>query len=243
MFTRLTEELLILALDTRKGRVAWSASAALPFGLRGAILAELLLDDHIETDEENKVFVKATWPTKDDILEEALTQMRHSKKNRSLHHWLSTFIHSISNLEDRVFERLVIKGVLRRKESRFLGMFPLSTYPLQNPAVKEEMRLRLRTAALGGHGPEVRTLMLFGLADACNLTDGIFSAEERKQARKRLKGITADPGLGSIAFDVMYTVTASAAAEVIITTGAAAGSNQASSYYLPSQNLIKPKLI
>jgi golgi phosphoprotein 3 len=53
----IAEELLLLALDDEKGTTQWSGTGALPFGLAGALLAELVLrgkmtlgDKQCETD-------------------------------------------------------------------------------------------------------------------------------------------------------------------------------------------------
>ena len=223
MFNTLAEELLLLALDSRKGRVPCTASAALPFGLAGAILAELLQCDSLQIDQSDRVFVKDGSPVGDDILDAALVQLHQPGEGRGFRYWLSALLYGMDDLESRLLGGLVRKGILRKEEYRFLGMFPLSTYPAENPALKEEVGSRLRTAALGDDRPDVRTLALLGLADACNLTGDIFSREERRRARKRLKEITGEKALGSLFFEVMYTAASSAAAAVIAGPPAAIG--------------------
>jgi len=42
------EELLLLALDDEKGKIIFSSSSALPYGLRGALLLELALVKKID---------------------------------------------------------------------------------------------------------------------------------------------------------------------------------------------------
>ena len=44
----LMEELLLLALDDEKGKIIFSSSSALPYGLRGALLFELALVKKID---------------------------------------------------------------------------------------------------------------------------------------------------------------------------------------------------
>jgi len=44
----LMEELLLLALDDEKGKIIFSSSSALPYGLRGALLLELALVKKID---------------------------------------------------------------------------------------------------------------------------------------------------------------------------------------------------
>jgi len=208
----LAEELLLLALDNKKGTVSCTASVGLPFGLAGALLAELLLYKKIQTDETDRVFVQDLSPVGDGILDGALTQFHRSREGRGLSYWLAALSYAMDDLESRLLGRLVRKGVLRKQENRFLGMFPLSTYPTRNPAVKEEICGRLRAAAFGGDRTGMRSLVLLGLAEACSLTAGIFSGEERRQARKRLKEITGDKALAKLFLDVSCTAASSAAA-------------------------------
>src|ERR671937_589742 len=98
----LAEELLLLALDNKKGRVPCEASAGLPFGVAGALLAELLLYNSIETDETGSVFVKVGSPVGDDILDKTLMQLHRSKEGRGLSYWLSALIYGMDDLEGRL---------------------------------------------------------------------------------------------------------------------------------------------
>jgi len=208
----LAEELLLLALDNKKGRVPCTVLGVLPFGLAGALLAELLLYNSIQTDGKDRVLVRNTSPVGDDLLDGALTQLHRSREGRGLSYWLAALSYGMDDLESRLLGRLVRKGVLRKQEKRFLGMFPLSTYPTRNSAVKEEICTSLRAAAFGGDRTDVRSLVLLGLAEACSLTAGLFSGEERRQVRKLLKEITSDQALAKLYLDVSCNATSSAAA-------------------------------
>jgi golgi phosphoprotein 3 len=223
MIAMLAEELFLLALDNGKGRVPCTVSAALPFGLAGAILAELIEYDSLQIDQSDIVFVKDGSPIGDDILDAALVQLSQSGEGRGFRYWLSALLYRMDDLENRLLGRLVRKGILRKEAYHFLGMFSLSTYRVKNPALKAEVGLRLRIAGLGDYRPDGRGLALLGLAEACNLTGDIFSRDERRRARERLKDTTGDKALGKLFFEVMYTAASSAAAAVIASSPAAVG--------------------
>ncbi len=67
----LMEELLLLALDDEKGKIIFSSSSALPYGLRGALLLELTLANKIDIVNKKLVVIDNT-PTNNPLLNSAL---------------------------------------------------------------------------------------------------------------------------------------------------------------------------
>ena len=77
----LAEQLLLIATDDRKGSVLFDASAALPYGLAGAVLLELLLAGKL-TWMEGTLHVQDACATVDAVHDEALTLIAAARKPR-----------------------------------------------------------------------------------------------------------------------------------------------------------------
>jgi golgi phosphoprotein 3 len=220
MFT-LAEELLLLALEDGKGTVISSAAATLPFGLAGAILAELILRDRIQPDRNDRLSVEDASSTGDDILNDALAQLGRSKEEKSLGYWVSALTYSIPDLEDRLLSRLVEKGILANEEYPHSTGLPLCHPWVQNSNIKQETRQYLRSVALDGTAPIARTTVLLSLTEACHLIGEILSPEERRHAKNRLQEVIGDEAVGKIVSDAVFKTTSRAGAAIIALAAAA----------------------
>ena len=208
----LPEELLLLALRDREGSVVSSASQALPFGLAGAVLLELSLQDRIVL-EGGKFIVRNTTPTGNDIFDEALAKIRASKKTHKPSYWVSK-LSGLRKLKDRLLDRLAMQGILRREAHKVLWVFPTQRYPTLSGGPEMKRRELIRSAILHRVEPDERTGILISLVSACNLVNEIFSKEERKAAQKRVKEIAQGEAVGKAVSDAVAGVRAAVAAGI-----------------------------
>lgn len=211
----LAEELLLLALHDEKGTVLSSASTALKYGLSGAILMELTLNRRLHTDEKNLVVVDAA-STGDDVLDEALTKIRESKRNRNAKYWVNKLSKGITDLKGRLLNRLVHKGILRREEHRILWVIPSQRYPTKDAKMEQGVREHIRAVILDGKMPDSRMTMLISLIKACNLVNELFSRKERKIARKRIKEIAESDLIAKMISDTIAGIQAAITAAVAL---------------------------
>ncbi len=202
----LPEELLLLALRDKKGTVVSSASLALTYGLAGAILLELTILDKIVL-EGDKFIVKDATPTGDDIFDEVLAKIHASKKSRKPSYWVNK-LSGIKKLKDRLLDRLVGQGILRRKEHNVLWVIPTKRYPTLSGAPEMKRRELIRTAILHNVKPDERTSILICLVNACSLVNEIFEKEERKVAKKRIKEIAKDEAVSKAVSDIVAGIEA-----------------------------------
>ena len=72
----LMEELLLLALDDKKGKVLLSSSTELPYALRGAVLLELVNAKKIDIVNKKVVLIDSTM-TGNPILNNALELIKN----------------------------------------------------------------------------------------------------------------------------------------------------------------------
>jgi hypothetical protein len=215
----LPEELLLLALRDKKGTVISSASTALPYGLAGAVLLELTLADRV-TFEDSKIVLDDATPTGDDILDEGLERIKQSKKNRKPSYWVNK-LSGIKKIKERLLDRLVHKGILRREEHRILRVIPSKRYPTVHGGPEKKLRDSIRAAILDGIEPEERTGILISLVSACSLVNEIFEKAERKAAQKRIKEIAKGEPIGKAVSETVAAVEIAVIAAVMASTIAA----------------------
>lgn len=220
--TTLPEDLLLLALDDQSGTVPLEQSMSLDYGLAGAVLLELLLAGKV-SQQGGKLISAGAKPTGDEVLDTAMQKIGAAKRPRDLKHWVSTL--SGNHLRDHIVARLVAQGIVRREEHKILWVFPSQRYPTADPLPERALRDQLRAAVLDDDAPTPRLAALIALADACKLTDTLFSKAERKTVAPRLKAIAQGQDMGKA---VRGATEEMQAAVIAATMAAIAGSVAAS---------------
>lgn len=212
----LAEELLLLALNEEKGTILMAASTGLPYGLAGALIVELVEAGLLRI-EGTELIAAPRGSARDELLDEVLGSIRTSKRTRNLKHWVGKIGRSGGKIKEKLLNRLVEKGILKREEHRLLWVFPTRRYPETDPRPEYKIRERVRAGILGAVPPETRTAALISLVHACDLTGVLFEKGECREARKRAKEITKSQPIGNA---VAHTVEA---VKVAVVTAAAAG--------------------
>lgn len=189
---RLHHELLLLALTDRKGTIAGGASMY-GFAIGGALLAELLLGQHVRVVRRGKKELlepaPGTRPTGDPLLDECLNRVRTAKRRGTAATWVSRFGH-IKQLKHRVARDLCRRGVLRADEDKILGLFRRKTYPELDPKPERELIERLRAVVFGpARDADPRTLVLAALAHTSGLLNVVFDKGDLKRRKEHLQSL------------------------------------------------------
>ena len=204
----LAEELLLLALNDEKGTVVMPASLALPYGLAGALLIELVEGGLARVD--GKALIPApSGSARDELQDGILAVLRASKRPRTIAHWVGKIGRSSRPLKAKLLDRLVGKRILTREERRLLWVFPAPRYPQTDPMAEYKVREKVRAALRGMTRPDERTAALISLILACDLIGVLFERGERREARKKAKETSESQPIGSA---VAHTVRAVKAA-------------------------------
>lgn len=218
----LTEELLLLSLNDEKGTVVFAASTGLPFGLAGAVLMELAVREKIKVDGK-KLVVIDSGNTGDAILDECLGLLRGALKPRTVQSWISK-LGDRKSIRRGYLDRLVEKRILRREEHRVLWVFPATRFPTSNPLEELEVRRRLRNAALTATAPDLQTLLLVSLVQACDLFGELFpDRDERKKAKKRFAALAREEVFGKAVAEQIAAVIIVVCSAAAVGAAAAAG--------------------
>ena len=208
----LHEELVLLCLHDRKGTII---SATSRFGVAGALVAELLLQELISVDmSRRRKLIDANnsrW-LNEPILNECLQKIRTAKRRARLSTWVSRFA-DLSKLEHRIAEQLCRRGILRADEGKLLLIFKQNIYPEIDPGPERAVIERLREAIFTDtNNISPRTAILASLANASALLHPIFGRKELKPRKRRLKQLATGQLVGQGAEDAVNAAQAAASA-------------------------------
>lgn len=182
---RFAEEIYLLALDDQQGVIKPLPVSALDYALAGALLMDLALLDRIDTDLKD-LRVENVEPTGDPLLDDTLRELQSEPQTHPTAYWLKRLADQSKRIQERVLERLVAKGILRRENRRILWVFEVRRYPLMDNREVKEVRARLRDLILSDEIPDPREVVLINLANACRLLDDLFAPAELERVRPRI---------------------------------------------------------
>ncbi len=191
----LAEQLLLLALDDKTGKLLSLPDRALDYALAGAVIEDLARVGRVEVTRDT---IKVTDPSPVKSVPEDLGLLDLNQANlTSLRGALSHLAGDAHGLRKRVTEQLVEKGILREEDTEFLWIFHYSRYPLADRAteiaIKQRLRNRIRDAAIP---MEDRDHVLISLLHTCQLDHLILSDEEQQQYAERLSDICNSDRIG-----------------------------------------------
>lgn len=224
MGTLLAEDLLLLLLDDEKGRLRTSYADTV---LGGALLTELALLGAVTVPEKTsvwrtaKVHVSGT-PVEDPLLQEALAVV--ARKERSAEDLVTRLG---KGKRDVLAQRLVDRGILQRRETRLLAVFPRRRWPTLDPSHERVVRHSLTHVLVEGAEPDERTGALVALLAAIDRAHKVVDHEglSSREVRKRAKQISEGAWAAKAVRDAIAAATAATAGAVAATAGAAATSS------------------
>lgn len=210
----LPEHLLLLAMRDDKGTVVHGGALALPYGLNGALLLELSLRGRVRVEEGVLVEV-SNAPTDDDILNEALQSLADCERDKTAEFWVARPDALVKDLKNRLLDRLVARGILRREEHRILWLVPYSRFPELDGAPERDLRKQLNEVVVGGAEADEATALLIGLIHACGLAPEVFPDHEADEVAAKLKAFAESSQIAkAIVDDVAAATTAAVCASL-----------------------------
>ncbi|NOU59138.1 GOLPH3/VPS74 family protein [Marinifilum caeruleilacunae] len=195
MNLNLVDQLTLLALDDEKGSfVADSFSFA--YGLAGAIILELSLQDRIEI-VGKKIKVRSKESCNNALLDYFLDKMSNSKKERSIQTWVENIGEKVSYIKEETVDKLILEGILRREEKKILWIFSVDKFPAENAKPENLLRKRLNHILLNDKDVNMHEIMLISLIDMCELNNEVYGKQRAKEYKKKIKAIIEKGQLSS----------------------------------------------
>jgi hypothetical protein len=223
--TLIAEDLLLLLLDEKSGKVTASDSADVALG--GAVLAELAILGAVTVEERTSRWkapkVTVTGPVPEDrVLADAVAIV--AEKERSAQDLVGRLGKGlVQTLGDRMADR----GILERRQSRLLGMLPRTRWPAADSSHEAAVRQSLTSVLVQGTTPDPRTGALVAVLSAIDRAhkvvdhDGLSRRDVKKRAKEVAEGEWAAKGVRDAIKATNAAVLAVVAAGA---TAAAAGS-------------------
>ena len=191
----LHQELALLALNDSKGTFEGSM---VMYGIGGAILSELILQDKIKVSDtkEQIVSIADACSTSDEVLDEALNMIVESVKPKGLQGWVVS-VSGIKELHHRIGVQLCDLGVLKQDERKILWLFTQRIYPELDSSYEDEIRERMAFAMFKGKPADERTAVLIAFARSTHVLPGNFARIELTQHQDRIEEIAKGEILAS----------------------------------------------
>lgn len=186
----LIDKFLLLALDDEKGNFN-SGPFALTYGFAGAIFLELSLRECI-TIVDKKVVVNNLIRIDDAFLNKFFDVLKNSKKERSLKYWIQKFGNKERDIKKETLDKLIAKGILAKREQKFLWVFNNDKFPTINSKPENTLRRRLYEIVEIYKKPTLDELMLVSLIDTCDLNRIVYGKVRYKKCKKNIKTIISD---------------------------------------------------
>ena len=180
------EETLALLLDDRTGAFLPIGKYALEHALVGAVLMDLAFANRIDTDPGKLMIIDPT-PTGNPTLDRVLDRINESGDSRNTAQWLEILSAELGeDIQQQVLDSLIERGVLERREEKFLWVFRSCRYPMIDGKMQREARQRVVGVLFSGDIPDPRDIALICIADACGLLKTVFGESELDEVSARL---------------------------------------------------------
>jgi hypothetical protein len=197
----LLEELMLLALDDKSGRLLPMPEYSFEFATGGAVLMDLALRDRIDCDPEQLMVVDAS-PTGDPVLDPVLHHLSQVREVRSTRDWLRE-LSEMKEIRQRALDRLVERGVLRCQDQRFFWVLGKRRYPSVDSTEEREVKRRILDVVYSDEIPDPRDAVLICVVHACGLFPSILEMREVNAAWDRIERVA---GLDLMASQILSSL-------------------------------------
>ena len=185
---RLAEEIMLLLLDEAEGAFDRLGALQRDYALAGSVLLDLTLESRIDMDPE-RLFVLDPEPPGDDLLDPMLARIVQSSETHDAGHWVRQAVTQANDVFECSARRLVERGILDRKERRFLGIRRRSRYEITDAEAAGEPKQRVLRILSDTDIPDARDIVLISLADACGILENLLPDREFRSAAGRINQI------------------------------------------------------
>ena len=186
----LPEDLVLLLLNEENGYFHQVPGWELNCAFIGAVLAELSIQDRVDTDLESLFLVDAT-DTGNPLLDPILREIARESGQHSTQFWIERLAHLAEPVIDMTLDRLVDMRILERHDGDFytltrsLGREDIfgNTH---GGARMESVKTRISNAILNDEIPDPRDALLISLVNTCDVFRFMFQLDDEVEARIRL---------------------------------------------------------
>lgn len=193
---------------------------ALDNAVAGAVLLELANLGRVTPAEEDdnskddRLIVRDSSSTGDSVLDNGLSRLeiKPIKGKRAVELL-------VKGTRDAVLDRLVERGLVRREESKVLGMFPRKSWPVTDTEHENEVRDRLNAVLLRGEDPDAHVGGLVALLNAVGAIHKVVEGN-KKELKARAKEVAEGEWAGAAVKQAITKVQATITAAIVVSVAA-----------------------
>ena len=190
---RLTEELVLLMLDEQSGYIemvpGWNFSCV----VAGAVIADLALENRIDTDLEALHLVDPT-PTGDRLLDPTLKEISETDESLDTQYWIERSTARREEIVTLTLQRLVDKKILDYETGGFWTrsrtVSRSGAYPTADGTVRAEAKARVLNIILNDVIPDPRDVILISLMHTCDGFKLLLSEEDYAEKLGRIEDVS-----------------------------------------------------
>ena len=205
---RFAEEIMLLLLDDDGAEFVRVPEWSLRYALAGAVLTDLAMENRIDTDPQRLVVVDST-PVGDSLLDPTLARIAQATEPGDARHWVERTAQHAVKLRQQVLDRLVARGILQRRDDRFLWVFRARRYPVVDGKAEREVKLRIMAVLFSDEIPDPRDIVIICLADACGIFKELLSRRELEHTRARIEQVRKLDLIGQAVSHAVWDIEAS----------------------------------
>jgi Golgi phosphoprotein 3 len=183
------EEVVLLAVDEKSGRVRSTREFGAAYALVGAVFFDLALAGKIDTGTEEIQIVDAT-PTGNPTLDRMLDRMASRPDLRTVREWIEEMFIRRDDLEGEALKSLIERGILRHEHAKLLWVIDVERFPMVDNQPVQHVKLRLANAILTDAIPDTRDIMLVSIAEQCGLLGYVLSDVELETRQERIRALS-----------------------------------------------------
>ena len=184
---RIVDEVTLLLRRDEDLTFTHIPTLSLRYGVAGAVLMDLAIENRIDTDLEQLTLIDAT-PVGDELLDPTLAEIAASP-GRDVRYWLERTAARADAIHSGILDRLIDRGILERREYSSKRRFRSWRPEVIDGEARREVRMRVMSVLLGDDIPEPRDVMLVCLADACGAFVELLSRGEFVDVVPRIEQI------------------------------------------------------
>lgn len=188
MFGELTlkERLVLLALDNEKGYVT-RKNTAYCLGITGAVIFEMAHQKLIQI-KNHQVLVQNSQTT-DFCYSKVLQVLQKHSQPPKVELLLMELWEFTELYQQRVFQSLVEKGILKEVPKKLFGIIPLKRFPVINKITELRLRKFLWVLILEDKLPDEENYLLFRFVYHCGLVEDIFGLPNVEMVTEYMESI------------------------------------------------------
>ncbi len=179
---RLSEEIVILALNEKTGLFQPLPDRALDFAIAGSIIMELVYAKRLDA-QLNPFRMISSAPTGEPVEDYVLNVLSKSNPYDKLIDKLHLIAAHGKQLKRMLVKDFLDLGVMMREKDRLLGVTFRTHYYMEKPEVRTKIVERLKAMLFQGKPSMERDLVLLGLIAATKIYRNIFTLQEIEQIR------------------------------------------------------------